>query len=129
LPVLSYNTWYRLEYWVQFTSQNHIRVHPRVYDAATNTLLYDEANFVQQDPGNECGGVGNWTLALWYTSPFTSCNPDGDFQVNRFPGPDQLGTTLQGLVMGNNGQANARNTGLFWYYAGVQVRTDGWPGP
>jgi len=31
--------------------------------------------------------------------------------------------------MGNNGQAGSSDTGRYWYYAGLQVRTDTWPGP
>jgi hypothetical protein len=31
--------------------------------------------------------------------------------------------------MGNNGQGGALDTGLYWYYAGVQIRTDHWAGP
>jgi hypothetical protein len=129
LEVLSYNAWYRFEFWVHFTSTNHIQVHPRVYDAA-GTLLYQDADFVQEDYGSSdyCAGRSDWTLARWYTSPFTTCNPNGDFEVNRFPAPEQAGTTLQSLVMGNNGSSSARNTGLFWYYAGVKIRTDTWPG-
>ena len=130
VEVLSYNTWYRFEFWVRFTSTNHIQVHPRVYDAS-GTLLYQDADFVQEDFGNSdyCAGRSDWTLARWYTPPFTTCNPNGDFEVNRSPAPEQAGTTLQSLVMGNNGSASSQNTGRFWYYAGVQIRTDTWPGP
>src|SRR5206468_2681657 len=31
--------------------------------------------------------------------------------------------------VGNNGQAGAADTGLYWYVAGVQLRSDTWPGP
>jgi hypothetical protein len=31
--------------------------------------------------------------------------------------------------VGNNGQAGAVDTGKYWYFAGVEVRTDRWPGP
>jgi N-acetylneuraminic acid mutarotase len=137
---LAYNTWYRLEYWVQFMSPDHIRVHPRVYNAA-GTLLYDKANFVQDgylsDAGAVCprppltGGTNDWRLDRWYSRIVTGCNPGGDFQVNPTPTPGtgQRGTTLQGFLMGNNGQNEAQNTGLFWYYAGLQIRTDTWPDP
>ncbi|PYO92721.1 MAG: hypothetical protein DMD62_12325 [Gemmatimonadetes bacterium] len=126
---LAYNTWYRLEYWVHFTSANHMQVHPRIYDAS-GVLLFDDDDFVQEDPGaSDCGGVGDWTLARWYTRIIASCNPGGDFEVNGQPDPDQAATTLQSLVMGNNGSASAQNTGLFWYYAGIKIRTDTWAGP
>jgi hypothetical protein len=36
---------------------------------------------------------------------------------------------LQSFAMGNNGQQGSVDTGLFWYFAGVQIRTDRWPGP
>jgi hypothetical protein len=31
--------------------------------------------------------------------------------------------------LGNNGQFGAADTGLYWYFAGLQIRTDTWPGP
>jgi len=131
---LSYNTWYRLEYWVHFTSTNHMQVHPRVYTASGTVPLYQDADFVQEDYGGaaDCGGVSDWTLERWYSRIITSCNPGGDFEVNLHPAPEQQAvgvTTLQSLVTGNNGSASSQNTGLFWYYAGVKIRTDTWPGP
>jgi hypothetical protein len=128
---LSYNTWYRLEYWVHFTSTNHMQVHPRVYTASGTLPLYQDADFVQDDYGSasDCGQTNDWTLALWYSRIISTCNPGGDFEVNLHPDPAQAGTTLQSLVMGNNGQDSAADTRLFWYYAGVQIRTDTWPGP
>ena len=139
LPVLSYNTWYRFEYWVHFDSANHIQVRPRIYNAA-GSLLYDEHNFVQDDagPSNGCdgGGVGNWTLALWYTQIVAGCNPRGDFYVDPRPAPpgfgqDSTSTNLQGLLMGNNASSSTQpgfTPGRFYYYAGVQMRDDTWPG-
>jgi hypothetical protein len=137
---LSYDTWYRLEYQVHFTSANHIQVHPRVYNAA-GALLYQDADFIQSDPGGNClvtppdrncyGGYSDWTLATWYSraNPVTGIPTYGDFQVNRQPDPLQAGTTLQTLVMGNNGAQYANNTGLFWYYAAVKICADTWCGP
>ena len=131
---LAYGTWYRLEYWVHFTpsSPNHIQIHPRVYNAA-GTLLYQDANFVQEgylwDGGAVCGGTNDWRLDRWHTRIVSGCNPGGDFQIDPTPGDEQTGTTLQGFLMGNNGQAGAQNTGLFWYYAGLRIRDDTWPGP
>src|SRR5207247_8529402 len=31
--------------------------------------------------------------------------------------------------MGNNGNFGAADTGLYWYFAAVQIRNDTWPGP
>ena len=132
--LLSYNTWYRLEYWVHFTTANHIQVHPRVYDAS-GTLLYQDADFVREDNGNGylwCGST-QWSLADWY-SRSTACNPGGDFQVNGQPASDQAASTLQSLVMGNNG-SSGRQSGAttkptrFWYYAAVKICGDTWCGP
>jgi hypothetical protein len=130
-PPLSYNTWYRLEYWVHFTSTNHMQVHPRVYTASGTEPLYQDADFVQEGYGSasDCGGVNDWTLERWYSRIIASCNPGGDFEVNLHPAPEQAGTTLQSLVMGNNGAFGTTDTRLFWYYAGVRIRTDTWPGP
>ena len=35
---------------------------------------------------------------------------------------------LTKFAMGNNGQKDAVDTRLAWYYAGLQIRTDWWPG-
>jgi hypothetical protein len=132
---LAYDTWYRLEYWVHFTSPNHIQVHPRVYDAA-GTLLYSDADFQQSDygTGNSYHGFDDWTLALWYSRASQTGDPTyGDFEVNGSPDPAQTAngatTTLQSLVMGNNESSGCNPTGLYYYYAGVQIRSDTWPGP
>jgi hypothetical protein len=31
--------------------------------------------------------------------------------------------------LGNNGQQGAADTGQYWYFSAVQLRTDTWPGP
>jgi len=113
---LAQATWYRFEYFVEFTDATHMRVHPRVYDAA-GTLLASDADFQQQDFGSALwNGRSDWTLASYYAAGFS-------FDVSG--GLANLTT----LGFGNNGQAVALDTGLYWYYAGVQVRTDTWPGP
>lgn len=33
------------------------------------------------------------------------------------------------MGMGNNGQTDAEDTMLAWYFAAVQIRSDTWPGP
>jgi len=123
--VLSYDTWYRFEYWVHFTSPGHIQVHPRIYDA-TGTLLYQDADFWQEDyqnPALRCGH-SQWTLADWY-SLATTCNPGNDFQIQNV-------ALLQRLLMGNNGSASqpaGATTGRFWYYSGVEICANTWCGP
>jgi hypothetical protein len=127
---LSYGVWYRLEYWVHFTSTNHIQVHPRVYDASS-ALLYQDSDFVQEDYGSTLyNGFNDWTLALWYSRASGAGTPTyGDFQVNGSPDSLQAASTLQSLLFGNNGSGSSVDTGLYWYYAGVQARSDTWCGP
>lgn len=107
--------WYRMEYFVHWTSPTAIQVHPRVYDAA-GTLLFQDADYQQSDFGSSglWNGSQTWTLASYYAA-------GRDFCVH----PE----FLTGLGIGNNGQAGAADTGLPWYFAGVQIRTDRWPGP
>ena len=132
-PVLAYNTWYRLEYWVHFDSASHVQVHPRIY-SANGVLLYADGDFFQSGYGTQdgCSGTGpkgDWTLELWYTRIVAGCNPRGDFYIDQTPAPDQhTATTLQGLLMGNNGSLSSNSTGLFWYYAGVKICADTWCG-
>jgi hypothetical protein len=104
-PPLLNGQWYRFEYFVDFVDANHIQVHPRVYDAA-GALILSDANFLQED------GAGS--LATWYASGKNFCVQP---------------TWVNDFSVGNNGQASAVDTGKYWYFAGVQLRTDTWPGP
>ena len=114
---LSHGVWYRFEYYVHFVDPTHIQVHPRVYDA-TGTQIFGDAEFRQEDYGASGNlsfhGRDNWTLASFYAAGYGFCVDP---------------TMLTRFGMGNNGQAGAADTGLAWYFAGVQIRTDWWPGP
>jgi hypothetical protein len=111
---LARGVWYRFEYHVDFVDTTHIQVHVRVYDAAGVQILGD-ADFRQSDYGNTVwNGRSDWTLASLYAAGHSFCvNP----------------LALTKFAMGNNGQKDAVDSGLSWYYAGVQIRTDWWPGP
>jgi len=109
--------WYRFEYFVHFVDATHVQVHPRIYDAA-GVQIGGDADFQQSNykmSGNlSFGGRDDWTLALFYAAGYSFCvNP----------------TYMTSFGMGNNGQNGSVDTGLAWYYAGVQIRTDRWPGP
>ena len=105
--------WYRFEYRVDFIDATHVQVHPRVYDAAGNLILSD-ADLRQQDFGSASwNGRSDWTLASYYAAGHSFCvNP----------------TWLNELGLGNNGQFNASDTGRYWYFSAIQIRTDTWPG-
>jgi N-acetylneuraminic acid mutarotase len=109
-PRLLRGEWYRFEYYVHFVDATHIQVHPRVYNTS-GVLLFDDRHFRQQDYNPASGDT--LTLARYYEAGNSFC-------VNA--------TAMNEFGMGNNGQKSAINTGLYWYYAGVQIRTDGWPG-
>ena len=111
---LAHGVWYRFEYFVHFVDATHVQVHPRVYDA-NGTQILGDADFQQQDWGSATwNGRSDWTLASLYAAGYHFCvNP----------------VSLQSFAMGNNGQAGSVDTGLPWYYAGLQIRTDRWPGP
>jgi len=112
---LAPGVWYRFEFWVHFVDATHVQPHVRVYDAS-GTLLYGDADFQQSDYGNTpaWNGSSTWTLASFaaagYSVPVTP-------------------TELVNFVLANNGQLSAPDTGLPWYFAGVELRTDGWVGP
>jgi hypothetical protein len=112
---LSLGQWYRFEYFVHYTSANRIQVHPRVYDSA-GTLLLSDADFRQSDykSGGSWNGRDDWTLSSYYAAGHDFC-------------VDPAFTNDFGL--GNNGQFGALDTGKSWYFAGVQIRDDTWPGP
>jgi hypothetical protein len=111
---LQHGVWYRFEYFVDFVDATHVQVHPRVYDAA-GTLILSDADFRQSDYGMASwNGRSDWTLDRLYATGFAyAVVPDA----------------LTSFAVGNNGQANSFDTGLSWYFAGVQIRTDRWPGP
>jgi len=112
---LAHGVWYRFEYYIHYVDATHVQVHPRVYDAS-GTLLWSDADFKQADYGatTPWNGSDTWTLASYYAAGYS-------FPVDP--------TKLINFAMGNNGQAGAVDTGLAWYFAGVIIRTDQWPGP
>src|SRR6266487_1398588 len=111
---LAHGVWYRIEYYVHFVNPTQIQVHVRVYDEAGVQILGD-ADFRQEDYGTQVwNGRSDWTLASLYASGFSYCvNP----------------VALTMFAVGNNGNGGAVDTGLPWYYANLQIRSDRWPGP
>jgi hypothetical protein len=111
---LANGQWYRFEYYVDYVSANRVRVHPRVYNAA-GILILSDADFQQSDYGSATwNGRSDWTLASYYAAGYDFC-VDPAF--------------MNELGLGNNGQAGAVDTGRYWYFAGLQIRRDTWPGP
>jgi uncharacterized protein YjdB len=111
---LARGVWYRLEYHVHFVDPTHIQVHVRIYDQA-GVQIFGDADFRQEAYGTQVwNGRSDWTLASLYASGFSYCvNP----------------SALTKFAMGNNGNQGAVDTGLPWYFANLQIRSDRWPGP
>jgi hypothetical protein len=112
---LARDSWYRFEYFIHYVDDNHIQLHPRVYDSS-GTLVYQAADF--QQASYKRGGIWNgrddWTLASYYAAGYTFCvepNWTNDF------------------ALGNNGQHESVDTGRYWHFAALQIRSDRWPGP
>ncbi len=111
---LQHGVWYRFEYYVAFVDRTHVQVHPKVYDASGAQILSD-ADFRQSAYGQEMwNGRNDWTLASYYAAGHSFCVQPA---------------ALTHFGMGNNGQNESMDTGLAWYFTGVQIRTDWWPGP
>ena len=111
---LSRGAWYRFEYHVHFVDATHVQVHPRVYDAGGAQIIGD-GDVRQQGWGSVLwNGRNDWTLASYYTAGHSFCVQPG---------------ALTKFGVGNNAQQGATDTGLAWYFASVQIRTDWWPGP
>ncbi|HEX4600961.1 MAG TPA: hypothetical protein VH116_06190 [Gemmatimonadales bacterium] len=107
-------TWYRFEYFVEYVDARHVRVHPRVFDASGTQILSD-ADYRQSDWGSSAWqGRNTWTLASYYASGYSFC---------------VVPTALTSFSVGNNGQQGALDTGLPWFFAGVEIRLDHWAGP
>jgi hypothetical protein len=111
---LSHGVWYRFEYYVHFVSATQMRVEIRVYDDS-GAQIASEADYQQSSFGSQVwNGRSDWTLASYYQAGYTlGVNP----------------LSLTTFSLGNNGQFGALDTGLAWYFAGVQIRSDHWPGP
>ena len=110
---LANGQWYRFEYHVDYVGASRVQVHPRVYDAAGNLVLSD-ADFRQEDYGSASwNGRSDWTLASYYAAGYSFCVDPA---------------WMNDLGLGNNGQYGAGDTGRYWYFSAVQVRTDRWPG-
>jgi hypothetical protein len=119
---LAHGTWYRIEYFVHYVDATHIQVHPRVYDA-NGSLLFADADFQQSDYGSATwNGSSNWTLASYYAG-------GNNFCVDPNAAVGAGGHALRNFEVGNNGQQGATDTGLYWYFAAIQIRGDTWPGP
>ena len=111
---LQHGVWYRFEYHVAFVDSTHVQVHAKVFDASGTQILAD-ADFQQSAYGQEVwNGRNDWTLASYYAAGYSFCVQP---------------SALTHFGMGNNGQNGSVDTGLAWYFAGVQIRTDWWPGP
>jgi hypothetical protein len=111
---LARGEWYRFEYFVHYTDRNHVQVHPRVYDSR-ETLLYQDADFQQEayKRGGVWNGRDDWTLASYYGAGNSFCVEP---------------TWTNDFALGNNGQTDAVDTRRYWYFSGVQIRSDQWPG-
>jgi hypothetical protein len=106
--------WYRFEFHITYVDATHIQNDVRVYDD-TGTLITTNVELLQTDYGvADWIGSKTWTLKQYYDAGYSTC-------VNPF--------YMNGLSVGNNSQSLSVDTGLYWYYAGVQIRTDRWPGP
>ena len=111
---LTNGQWYRFEYYFHYVDATHMQVHQRIYDAS-GALIMTDADIQQEDYGSAVwNGSNTWTLASYYAAGNSFCvNP----------------TKMTSFSVGNNGQLGAADTGLSWYFAGVQIRTDRWAGP
>lgn len=111
---LANGQWYRFEYYVHYVDASHVQVYPRVYDA-NGLLIASDNTFVQSGYLQALwNGRNDWTLASYYAAGHTFC-------------VDPSYTNDFGL--GNNGQYGAADTGKYWYFSAVEIRTDRWPGP
>jgi len=112
---LTNGQWYRFEYFVDFVDATHVQVHPRVYNSS-GTLIMTDADFQQSDykSGGSWNGRDDWTLASYYAGGNSFCVDPA---------------WMNDFGLGNNGQQGAADTGQYWYFSAVQLRTDTWPGP
>ena len=112
LPLLN-GRWYRFEYYVHYVDATHVQIHPRVYDDTGLEILSD-AQFLQSDFGQATwNGRSDWTLASYYAAGNSFCVSP---------------TWTNDFGLGNNGQYGAADTGQYWYFSAVEIRTDRWPG-
>jgi len=110
-PVLAQNAWYRFEYHVEYydpANPLRYRVWPRVYDMS-GALVADATGYRSNDDGPARSLAQHYDAEGYGTA--------GSRDRGRF------------LSMGYEGTSGNNDLGGSWYYAGVEVRTDSWPGP
>lgn len=123
---LDNETWYRLEYYVQFQSPGaqtpaRFRFYPRVYSHPDGVLLFDYSTFLQHDyrsTGVTYQGRNDWTLKKLYEE-------EDDYWFTHDLGSNMMND----LSLGTNGQAGQQTTNMYWYFAAVKIRGDNWVGP
>jgi hypothetical protein len=110
-PTLSQGSWYRFEYHVEFydpASPLRFRVWPRVYSMA-GSLIADATGYVSNDDGP------TRTLAQHYNAGGYGIAASRD--------------RTRHIALGYEGTGGNEDVGGRWYYAGLEVRTDRFPGP
>lgn len=121
-------TWYRYELGIEVVTPGtpcYFKMWPRVYSVNNpgvdddGTLLFDYQDWVQTDylSGN-WNGRNDWTLELFYDAGYY-------FRTNTGYGYDEF----ERITVGNNGQQDQNNTGLYWYWAQYGVSVTDWCGP
>jgi hypothetical protein len=119
--------WYRLEGHVEFTGTRQTRWSYRVYHHGPTVQAGDHGTLIQTDASFYAGGgepsrTESETMQAWFAAGNRHLFTDGDL-ARRFG----LGTEGGGANTDScpDGQTGCRH----WAYAGVEVRTDRWPGP
>lgn len=110
-PQLTQGAWYRFEYHVEFhnpAAPLRFRVWPRVYDM-NGDLVADATGYISNDDGPTT------TLAQHYNS--------GGYGVA------ESRDRTRHIALGYEGTGGNEDVGARWYYAGLEVRTDRFPGP
>lgn len=107
---LRYSEWYRIELWVHFVTADGVEIWPRVFDAsgalvADATTLYAGADAMAQS-----------LEAFWRSG-----------SLHRLADLDAARRLWLGTLGGGSDSCAA--SCAYWYYASVEVRSDGWPGP
>lgn len=113
-PELDNDTWYRIEWEMEYVSATYYRMWPRIYSLA-GTLLYDSDDFGPSD-----GQPGTLTA-------FNGDNPAGFELAGVLNGGSADATLARRFGLGNNGP-NQLDSGQSWYFAKVGLSTDGWLG-
>lgn len=117
--LLPYGVWHRFELHVEFVDDFDVQIHPRIY-GPDGELIADESTIVNVD--YDPNVAGHSTLEQWYADGNVVSFTDLELASH-------FGLGTEGSQGADDTCPDGETGCTYWYYAGVEIRDDTWPGP